>query len=502
MQGVVVRLLTSHQGEPGLIPSRVASGFLYVRIVPDDAARRQISLGISCFPRLFIPALLHTHLTSHSSVLKTSILTSHSNLFTHLLTICTNSLWYCVMSKDVRHPQNHYLQLVSSFPVILKSNLVPQDNARWSIKKYPSQPATMVYLVVLKFNILSSVATFHNWQINRSSSQYSWYKYLLLRCMFHGVVLSFLNFSHAQRLHAKVKNEARVSPGRYSARCAYVEGKVGKRGKREAVDLPAKLHIGINISNRQARPAASKTPRMRYRPENCTECGGLYSISLWHRALVAPSNSTHVANRPPSQLSHTGSSGYGSTRSHIKPHHLGLFSGSMCSSLRVNRHKRGQSTGHFPKFYSLRLRKKSREKSPMPEVIENMGSKDNGGFQLQALPIQEHSCGDPSEMNNNNSSDTSDRRGQTNANFPIPVPAPRKQLPNKAVRHTYQNVPIPITPNSQELTPPKKQEWVRILPAEIRMGGPGIKLVNSRMQIQWFTTAPFCLIPAGAAAMY
>jgi hypothetical protein len=32
----------------------------------------------------------------------------------------------------------------------------------------------------------------------------------------------------------------------------------------------------------------------------------------------------------------------------------------------------------------------------------------------------------------------------------LPVPAPRRHIANKSVKHTYQNVPIPTTPNTQE----------------------------------------------------
>ncbi|KAJ8878096.1 hypothetical protein PR048_022563 [Dryococelus australis] len=51
--GRAVRLLASHQGEPGSIAGRVTPGFSQVRIVPDDAAGRQVSSGISRFPPPF-----------------------------------------------------------------------------------------------------------------------------------------------------------------------------------------------------------------------------------------------------------------------------------------------------------------------------------------------------------------------------------------------------------------------------------------------------------------
>ncbi|KAJ8875970.1 hypothetical protein PR048_023878 [Dryococelus australis] len=52
----------------------IAPGITHVIIVPDDAAGWRVFSGISCPPKPFIPALLHTHLTSSSSALKTLIL--------------------------------------------------------------------------------------------------------------------------------------------------------------------------------------------------------------------------------------------------------------------------------------------------------------------------------------------------------------------------------------------------------------------------------------------
>ncbi|KAJ8878537.1 hypothetical protein PR048_019115 [Dryococelus australis] len=70
--GLVVRLLAFHRSEPGLIPGCVAPAYLHVEIVPDDATVRRVFSVISP-PPLRIPALLHTHLTSPSSALKTSM---------------------------------------------------------------------------------------------------------------------------------------------------------------------------------------------------------------------------------------------------------------------------------------------------------------------------------------------------------------------------------------------------------------------------------------------
>ncbi|KAJ8888315.1 hypothetical protein PR048_007802 [Dryococelus australis] len=68
-----------YQGEPGSIhggKKRVGGGghfrFSHVGIVPEDAAGRRVSSGISRLPLPCIPVLLHIHISSHSSALKTS----------------------------------------------------------------------------------------------------------------------------------------------------------------------------------------------------------------------------------------------------------------------------------------------------------------------------------------------------------------------------------------------------------------------------------------------
>ncbi|KAJ8887636.1 hypothetical protein PR048_013854 [Dryococelus australis] len=71
--GVVVRRLLSHLGEAGSIPCRATRGYSHVGIVPDNASSRRIFSRIVCFPCLCPLVLLHTHLTSLSSPLKTSI---------------------------------------------------------------------------------------------------------------------------------------------------------------------------------------------------------------------------------------------------------------------------------------------------------------------------------------------------------------------------------------------------------------------------------------------
>ncbi|KAJ8898440.1 hypothetical protein PR048_003800, partial [Dryococelus australis] len=50
--GVVVRLLASHLGEPGSIPGGVAPGFSLVGLVPEDTAGQGVFSGISSFPAL------------------------------------------------------------------------------------------------------------------------------------------------------------------------------------------------------------------------------------------------------------------------------------------------------------------------------------------------------------------------------------------------------------------------------------------------------------------
>ncbi|KAJ8898162.1 hypothetical protein PR048_003522 [Dryococelus australis] len=69
-----VRLLASHQDEPGSTPDGFIPGFSHVGIVPGDAAGRRVFSGISRLPRLLIPALLHARLASPSSALKISML--------------------------------------------------------------------------------------------------------------------------------------------------------------------------------------------------------------------------------------------------------------------------------------------------------------------------------------------------------------------------------------------------------------------------------------------
>ncbi|KAJ8870202.1 hypothetical protein PR048_029218 [Dryococelus australis] len=72
----ILQELTSDLGEVNRVrfSGEVAPGFSHARIVPDDASGKRVFSGFSCFPRPFIPALLHTHLSSLSSALKSSML--------------------------------------------------------------------------------------------------------------------------------------------------------------------------------------------------------------------------------------------------------------------------------------------------------------------------------------------------------------------------------------------------------------------------------------------
>ncbi|KAJ8890989.1 hypothetical protein PR048_010498 [Dryococelus australis] len=73
--GAAVRLLGSRRGEPGSIPGEIAPEFSHMGIVSCDVSLVGVFFsGVSRFPRPRIPAMLHTHLASPSSVLKTSLL--------------------------------------------------------------------------------------------------------------------------------------------------------------------------------------------------------------------------------------------------------------------------------------------------------------------------------------------------------------------------------------------------------------------------------------------
>ncbi|KAJ8891247.1 hypothetical protein PR048_010762 [Dryococelus australis] len=87
--GVLVRLLASHQDEPGSSPGGATPGFSYVITAPNDVAGRRAFSGISRFPRPCIPPLLRTRVASPSPALKTSML-SRQHLSTYSYRLFTN----------------------------------------------------------------------------------------------------------------------------------------------------------------------------------------------------------------------------------------------------------------------------------------------------------------------------------------------------------------------------------------------------------------------------
>lgn len=133
--------------------------------------------------------------------------------------------------------------------------------------------------------------------------------------------------------------------------------------------------------------------------------------------------------RPPSEMSqYGGSSGYGSTRSNIGPHLAQLESDKKCGSLRNSRRFRSD----WPQFRSLRTPNKRtmlpiKESPPESKITSDL----------------------PKETNNN-------QVHSTPTSVTPPVPAPRKMTTPSTrqcnTKHTYQNVPIPITPNSSSNT--------------------------------------------------
>ncbi|KAJ8883307.1 hypothetical protein PR048_015150 [Dryococelus australis] len=72
--GRVIRLLASHQVKPSSRPARVTPGYSQVRTVPNNTAGRWVFSEISRFPLPCILVILHSHLISHSSALKNSLL--------------------------------------------------------------------------------------------------------------------------------------------------------------------------------------------------------------------------------------------------------------------------------------------------------------------------------------------------------------------------------------------------------------------------------------------
>ncbi|KAJ8867032.1 hypothetical protein PR048_032894 [Dryococelus australis] len=106
-------LLTQDDGN-GSIPGGVAPGFSHVGIVLDDAAAgRWVFSGISRFPHSVIPALLHTHIASHSSALITTMLRAaqisalvHSILYPGLLGVSSSRCSRQPAGEDVSSEKN------------------------------------------------------------------------------------------------------------------------------------------------------------------------------------------------------------------------------------------------------------------------------------------------------------------------------------------------------------------------------------------------------------
>lgn len=140
--------------------------------------------------------------------------------------------------------------------------------------------------------------------------------------------------------------------------------------------------------------------------------------------------------RPPSELSQFGgSSGYGSTRSHVGP------------QLTENDDQK--------KFGSLRSCKRSRSEWPQFRSLRSANRR-------KMLPIKESSP----ELKTTDTKENKDCSYIENkititvpaTSTPIPpTPAPRKitspaAKPTVNPKHTYQNIPIPITPNNSSNT--------------------------------------------------
>ncbi|KAJ8873149.1 hypothetical protein PR048_026766 [Dryococelus australis] len=86
--------MNSHHDKPGSIPGGISPGFSHLVIVPDDDAGRWVFSGISLYRRYFIPALLHTHLASPSSLLN-SIASFNSSSRENFSQVCSEC--NCVM---------------------------------------------------------------------------------------------------------------------------------------------------------------------------------------------------------------------------------------------------------------------------------------------------------------------------------------------------------------------------------------------------------------------
>ncbi|XP_069698096.1 hemicentin-2 isoform X4 [Periplaneta americana] len=250
----------------------------------------------------------------------------------------------------------------------------------------------------------------------------------------------------------------------------------GKSGVVTFKKLDGPLNNGV--SRKRKKPGTDPSPSVtkdKSRPDlAASPSDGLlqpdgdkafYENLPFHGMQSAPnkpaptSSNTNATSRPSSQLSQYGSSGYGSTRSHVGPHlnnrsqSITLMPKNKFSTLQSRNSKHSSTTGrHYPQFYSMRLRKK--------DHTERSQSQLDGAqiFQLHTMPIKENSPESKSSQQEAMSGSKSEPsivsdESQRLSRVVRPVPAPRKQLANKSTKHTYQNVPIPITPNTQEPSP-------------------------------------------------
>lgn len=155
----------------------------------------------------------------------------------------------------------------------------------------------------------------------------------------------------------------------------------------------------------------------------------MFCLCLCACQPVASASTNVNPARPPSEMSqYGGSSGYGSTRSHIGPHLAQLESDKKFGSLGNSKRFRSD----WPQFRSLRTPNK-RTMLPIKE----------------SPPESKTHTDLPKESNNN-------RIRSVSLHVTPPVPAPRKLISPNArqcnPKHTYQNVPIPITPNTSSNT--------------------------------------------------
>lgn len=189
----------------------------------------------------------------------------------------------------------------------------------------------------------------------------------------------------------------------------------------------------------------------------------LYCVCVPAREIVclqpAPTScNTNSTSRPPSQLSQYGSSGYGSTRSHVGPHlnnrsqSVTLLPKNKFSTLQTHTSKHSStSEQRYPQFYSMRLPKRDQNDRSSAQLYRNCYRAQT--FQLHTMPIKENSLESNMQQvmsGNRNEVNENSKENQRLDPVVLPVPAPRRHIDNKTVKHTYQNVPIPITPNTQE----------------------------------------------------